>query len=59
MAFVALHINRTILTMTVCVVMLVGAGRTGSQALAALGAQQGQLGATRLAFQATGTGGAG
>lgn len=42
-----------------CVVVLVGAGRTGSQALAALGAQQGQLGATRLALQATGAGGAG
>lgn len=48
-----------ILTTTVCVVMLVGAGRTGSQALAALGAQQGQLGATWPALQATGTGGAG
>lgn len=47
------------LTAAACVVVLVGAGRTGSQACAALGAQQGQRGATRLALQAAGTGGAG
>lgn len=48
-----------ILTATVRVVMLVGTRRTGSQTLAALSAQQGQLGATGLAVEPAGTGGTG
>lgn len=48
-----------ILTATVCVVMLVGTRRTGSQALAILSAQQGQLGAAGLAVQPVGAGGTG
>lgn len=51
--------SHMILTATVCVVMLVGTRRTGSQTLAALGAQQGQLGATGLAVEPAGTGGTG
>jgi len=39
--------------------MLVGTRRTGSQALAAISAQQGQLGATGLAFPPARTGGTG
>lgn len=42
---------------TLCVVVLVGTTRTGSQALAAISTQQGQLGATGLAVQLTGTSG--
>lgn len=45
-----------VLTATVCVVGLVGAGRAGRQALAAVRAQQGLMGATGLAIQSAGTG---
>lgn len=48
-----------ILTATVHVVVLVGTRRAGSQALAAVSAQQGQLGATGLAVPPAGAGGAG
>lgn len=44
---------------TVCVVVLVGTRRTGSQALAAISAEQGLLGAAGLAVPPAGTGGAG
>lgn len=48
-----------ILTATVCVVVLVRTRRTGSQALAAICAQQRQVGATGLAVPPAGTGGTG
>lgn len=44
---------------TVCVVVLVRTRRAGGQTLAAVGAQQGQLGAARPTVPPTGTGGTG
>lgn len=48
-----------ILTATVSVVVLVGPGGAGSQALPTISPQQGQLGATRQAIPSAGAGGAG